>query len=95
MEIPGYPVLRLGVIEARPGVFQIHPVCYLVNMTHRDSSFSSTPVPPPEDEALPAKKDLRQVPTLLPAQSKFYEGIARSSAFSLEDLAKRANTKVR
>lgn len=58
-------------------------------MTNRDSSVSNTPVPPPEDEALPAKKDLRPVPLLTPAQSRFYEGLARSSAFSLENLTKQ------
>lgn len=62
-------------------------------MTHRDSSVSSTPGPPLGDEILPAKKDLRQVPTLSQAQSKLYEGIGRSSAFLLESLAKKYDTR--
>lgn len=95
VEIPGHQVRWPSVIEARPGGFQIRPVCYLVNMTNRDSSVSSTPAPPAGDEALTAQKDTRKMPTLSPTQSRFYEGLARSSAFSLENIAKRANTKVR
>jgi hypothetical protein len=41
-----------------------------------------------ENKALPAQKAPRQVPTLSPAQSRFYWGIGGCGAFSLERLGK-------